>query len=88
MTPVPIWFGPREGFSQRCVTHFGFGFDAGYVANWTPPTIPEGVKVQRAYPTVTEAVELQGGRRKPRSNQASAMLSARKMQHGNLLGHR
>jgi hypothetical protein len=81
----PIWFGPREGFSARCSLYFGCGFDAGYVANWTPPQMPKGRPMKRAYPTATQA--MQQGRRKPRSNQASAMLSARKMQHGNLLGH-
>jgi hypothetical protein len=54
---------PRTGFSQYCVQRFGFGFDEGYVANWTPPQVPVGVPIARAYPTVTEAVELQKGRR-------------------------
>lgn len=60
-----FWAGmPRDGFSAYCCQRFGFTLD-GYPMRPTlsEPTVPKGRPIKRAFPTVTESVELQKGRR-------------------------
>lgn len=79
MSTDPIWFKPRQGFTEACCAYFGMSFDGGPIQPLQPPKS----QPKAAYPSMGELDLQRNPRRHGRG--AGTVISKKAMKTGRRL---